>query len=309
MGRFSLTGFLERRLAGLLALALMLLLTAMAAPATAQVPFGQGRLWQVEREGAEPSYFFGTFHGTDRRLLNLPAAVEDALLGAERLILELRLTRELERQLRAATVAPPWRRLDQLVGPETFAQAVAVGDRYRIAPRELKRLRPWALIFMFSLPPAELARQRAGTLPLDYQLQTVAEERGIPVHGLESLEEQVAIFDALPDAQQVAVLRATIEENERVESWYDRFLETYLEGDGAGLLELVLAQASADQSGVYQVVLERLLTTRNARMVARLQEHLAAGGTFVAVGDLHLRGEDGILSILERGGYQVSRLL
>jgi uncharacterized protein len=295
-------------MAGRLAFALLLLMT-VAAPATAQVPFGQGRLWQVEREGAAPSYVFGTFHGTDRRLLELPVAVEDALLEAERLVIEMRLTREVAWQLQAATMAPPWRPLDELVGPETFAQIVAVGDRYRLAPHELKRLRPWTLIFVFGLPPTELARQQAGMLPLDYQLQAIAEERGIPVHGLESVEEQVAIFDGLPDAQQMALLRATIEENEQVESWYDRFLETYLAGNGAGLFELMLAQVSADQAGLYEIVLERLLTTRNLRMVTRLQEHLAAGGTFVAVGDLHLRGEDGILSKLERRGYRISRRL
>lgn len=292
----------------------LVLLAGALAPAAAQVasapvPFGHGRLWQVERDGGAPSYVFGTFHGTDRRVLDLPDAVEDALLDASRLILELRVDREVARRVGAATLAPPGRHLDHLVDPGLFAQAAAVGGRYGMSAREVARLRPWALIMMFSMPPRELTRQSEGILPLDQQLQASAMERGIPVHGLETVAEQVAIFDGLADAQQVAVLRATLEENARVEHWYERFLEEYLEGDGASLYELMLAQVGTDEAIIAEIVLERLLTERNARMVERLQEHLAAGGSFVAVGDLHLRGADGILSGLERRGYRISRLL
>ena len=128
-----MSGFFRGRMAGLFVLALLLLTATVAPPAKAQVPFGQGRLWQVERAGAAPSYVFGTFHGTDRRLLDLPVAVENALLGAERLVIEMRLTPEVARQLQTATIAPAGRPLDQQVGPETFARVVAVGDRYRLA--------------------------------------------------------------------------------------------------------------------------------------------------------------------------------
>jgi uncharacterized protein len=301
--------FLQRRLPGLLAFVLLSLAAGAAVPVAAQVPFGQGRLWQVERPGGAPSYVFGTFHGTDRRLLDLPQAVEGALLGAERLILELRFDREALRRVGAATLAPPGEHLDELVGPGVFAQVTAVGERYGLAARELAALRPWALIVTFSMPPAEIARQHAGILPLDQQLQVMAEAHGIPVYGLETVAEQVAIFDGLSDAEQVALLRATLAENERIDDWYARFLEAYLEGDGARLLELMLTQASGARDEVYDVLLERLLTMRNTRMVERLQQHLAAGGSFVAVGDLHLRGAHGILSALQRRGYRISRVL
>jgi hypothetical protein len=43
-------------------------------------------------------------------------------------------------------------------------------------------------------------------------------------------------------------------------------------------------------------------------MVERLRPRLAEGGAFVAVGALHLPGEEGILRLLERQGYRVTRL-
>ena len=53
---------------------------------------------------------------------------------------------------------------------------------------------------------------------------------------------------------------------------------------------------------------ERLVTGRNRSMTERLVALFARGSTFVAVGAMHLPGEEGILSLLERRGYTVTRL-
>lgn len=47
---------------------------------------------------------------------------------------------------------------------------------------------------------------------------------------------------------------------------------------------------------------------RNRRMVERMARHVNQGGAFVAVGALHLSGENGILRLLEKRGYKVSRV-
>jgi uncharacterized protein YbaP (TraB family) len=53
---------------------------------------------------------------------------------------------------------------------------------------------------------------------------------------------------------------------------------------------------------------QRLLYERNTRMAERMRPQLEAGSAFVAVGALHLYGEKGLLSLLERDGYRVSRV-
>ena len=50
---------------------------------------------------------------------------------------------------------------------------------------------------------------------------------------------------------------------------------------------------------------EEFLTKRNVRMVERLIPLVKKEPTFIAVGALHLPGEDGILALLEKEGYTI----
>ncbi len=40
-----------------------------------------------------------------------------------------------------------------------------------------------------------------------------------------------------------------------------------------------------------------------------MTRHLKSGGVFVAVGAAHLPGETGVLNLLEKAGYSVTRVL
>jgi uncharacterized protein YbaP (TraB family) len=53
---------------------------------------------------------------------------------------------------------------------------------------------------------------------------------------------------------------------------------------------------------------QRLLYDRNARMLERMQLQLKTGAAFIAVGALHLYGEKGLLNLLERDGYRLTRV-
>lgn len=53
---------------------------------------------------------------------------------------------------------------------------------------------------------------------------------------------------------------------------------------------------------------ERVVNERNTRMAERMQPRLKEGGTFIAVGALHLFGDRGVLSLLERRGWRVTRV-
>jgi uncharacterized protein YbaP (TraB family) len=53
---------------------------------------------------------------------------------------------------------------------------------------------------------------------------------------------------------------------------------------------------------------DNLINRRNRLMVERMATRLAEGNAFIAVGALHLPGDQGILHLLELQGYQVRPL-
>jgi uncharacterized protein YbaP (TraB family) len=68
------------------------------------------------------------------------------------------------------------------------------------------------------------------------------------------------------------------------------------------------AGGGPDARRLHEAFSRRLLTERNVRMAARMQARLKEGGAFVAVGALHLHGENGVLAELERRGWRVTRV-
>lgn len=296
-------------LASLLAgLAIILLGVGRPAPAVAEMPYGEGLLWQIDGAGPAPSYLFGTMHSADEEVTALAPPVLDAFAQADSLSLEVIMTPEAQMRLAAAMTLTDGRTLDQVVGPELFDRAVDAGRPYGFGQAQLRLFKPWAIMTLFSLPPSEVKRQAAGEKALDHRLQALATERGMALHGLEKVEEQISLFNDMAEADQVAMLDATIAQSDQVEQTFEKMRGAYLAQEPARIFELMQAQQTGFDPELVETFTDRLLDTRNSRMVERMQPRLAEGGAFIAVGALHLPGENGILKQLEDRGYRLTRL-
>jgi hypothetical protein len=82
-------------------------------------------------------------------------------------------------------------------------------------------------------------------------------------------------------------------------------LDAYLDRDLEGLVLLQQQYMYADSDIDDRFMLE-LVDKRNLRMVRRMQDVLAQGNAFIAIGALHLPGENGVLHLLEQQGFTVT---
>lgn len=292
----------------LAALGLWAAVAAAALPAAAEIPYGQGLLWRIERPGTAPSHLFGTIHITDERVLDLPPPVRRAFEQAQSATFEVVLSRADRMRMARASLLDDGRTLDALLGPELFEETAAAARRYGLRADQLRNLKPWALTLMFSLPQGELARTAAGELPLDQWLQAEAERRGKPIHALETIAEQIAIFDDLPEADQVAMLEQAVAGNSEIEAVFEAMTRFYLARDVGAIYEAMLSARDGLDPRLLATFQLRFNDARNVLMVERMAERLREGGAFIAVGALHLPGEAGLLSLLEARGYTVTRV-
>jgi len=292
-----------------------LLLTACAAPGPLPlperqpIPFGQGRIWQLDRQGLEPSYLFGTIHVSDPRVMRLPDAAEAAFASAEIAAFETDGQEEPdEEQKKAYFELPEDQSLQSVLGFWTYNRLRNLALFRFITLKNFDRLQPWVIwMFISHREIAEDLKEDLDKPVLDDWLQARAREAGKEVVGLETPEEQWAIFTEMPLEDQASMLGSAVDEyySPRTPvSW----IKLYLEGD----LEMryALWQRFLDhmQPDVARRFNERIGPSRNRIMVERLMPVVARGSAFVAVGAMHLPGEDGMLRLLEQRGFTVTRL-
>jgi len=285
--------------AALLALALAL----VAAQAGAQ-RFEQGLLWRVEGGGAAVSHVFGTIHVDEPRVTALPPLAARALDSSRSLTVELSLDPANVLALANRMVLQDGRDLAGIVGPELFGKTTVITARLGLPEQVLRLFKPWAAALMLMMP------QQNPENVLDYVLVRTATERGKPVHELESVSEQVDVFEGMAEADQVALLKHAVADFERMPRTIDRLVKAYLARDLAAMSSISQegSNDSAETRRLNELFVQRVLDTRNVRMADRMQTRLKEGGAFVAVGALHLYGGRGVLALLERRGWRVTRV-
>ena len=283
-----------------LALAAFVLIFAL--PASAQ-RFDRGLLWRVEGGGVPASHVFGTVHVADPRVTRLPQPVARAFAEARSLTVEVALDPSSLLSLSNRMLFLDGRDLSDAVGPDLYARAAALVGKMGVPDPAVRLFKPWALAILLSVPPQNPQEV------LDIVLARTASERGKPVHELETLDEQVDIFDGMSDADQVQFLARAIAEYEQMPRLVGRMVETWLARDLAGMQRIGEEAAGGPESRrLYETYSRRLISERNARMARRMQARLKEGGAFIAIGALHLQGETGVLAELERRGWRVTRV-
>jgi hypothetical protein len=171
-----------------------------------------------------------------------------------------------------------------------------------VAPAVARRMRPWAAVLVLSMP-----RARTGVvLDLALYQRALALER--PVAALESVGEQVAIFAELAERDQIALLRGSLDELQEGQRVQAELVEAYLASDLERMRRLGEQAMAGQEPRLAREIHRRLITDRNRRMLERMRPSLDHGGAFVAVGALHLPGEDGLLAGLAGLGYRLRRI-
>jgi len=278
-------------------------LAAGALDAHTPPPFTEGLLWRIAKTGVPDSFAFGTIHIADPRV-TIAAPVGDALARSRTLALESG-GEVANGEVFELEQFPDGRRLRPLIGDDAFKRVRAELTAQDVPAAVIERMKPWAAMIKVARAPP-----RGSEATLDQQLLAAASARGVKLMALEWVEEQIAAFDAVPLDTQVALLRHAIADQAALEAGLDATIDAWRRGDLAALAKL--NAGSHDRFSVlgrhYAVLTKHIIHDRNVLMHHRLVLPLRAGRVFVAVGALHLHGEKGLLALIARSGYRVTRL-
>ena len=263
-----------------------------------QSAYGKGLLWRVSKVGSAPSFVFGTIHVADESITQLPEKVISALKSSGTFVMEA-LPEPSEMMTYASRMYfSDGQKLNDLLSRALFEELVRLLKNYHLSADIVTLIKPWAAFLTLNYP------SQSGQI-LDYKLLEIARENGAELKGLESVDEQLDIFDNLELEKQIKLLSDTVCHYEVVEDDFDLMKSMYLDRDVSGLYAYA-QRYSQPEDELYNELIKKLLIDRNYIMAERMQAELDNGRAFIAIGAMHLAGDEGVLAILAKNEYKIS---
>jgi uncharacterized protein len=277
-----------------------------------KVKNGSARFWKLEKTGQQPNWLLGTMHLTDPRVTELPDQARSAFDNAATLIVE---SDEILDQQRAAAALMAKPDLMMFSGKSSIKDYLTPEDekvlefglkRRGIPLAAVVKMKPYILTSMVALSPCELARKSSGKPFLDMKLAQEAKAAGKAVKGVETLAEQIEAMASLPNDFHVRSLVSTARYPEYTADVMETTINLYLTGRMGLVLPVSIyfaPEKNPSDARDMAAFEEKLITIRNHHMADRGAPILDKGNVFMAVGALHLIGDEGLVELLREKGY------
>lgn len=260
---------------------------------------GSGLLWRIHKPQHPPSFLFGTIHIDDKRVKDLNDQVVRRFNEAKTLCLEILPNRETQVGIGRAMLLPEGQTLDEILGESLFNHLSLRLNKVGMTPLESIHLKPWAAMVVLSRP------QSQGGYALDEQLYHWGVHQYKQLCALETLEEQLMIFDSLDTQDQIVLLKDSLNHLPEIQALNEKLVLAYLNGDLDEIYRRSMElQATEDELTIR--LMDSLIDKRNLKMLNRMLPELEKGRVFIAVGALHLPGEKGLINLLRKAGYAVT---
>lgn len=279
----------------------LLLLTAKAQQ---QPKEKSSLLWEISGKGLQSSsWLYGTIHAICPQDLHFSSATVDALKQSKSLYLEVNFDDKQEvGRLQAAMLMPEPYSFKTLFAADDYAKlSTWFQDTLQIELAQLDKLKP--LVIYSIMLQKFFATSCAAPASTEAEFIKLAKEHQLPVRGLETMLDQVALFDSIPDTEEAAMLLKTLTDKEKSAQVYNRLMDAYKQGDIQSLYNQIIETEDMAQ---YK---ELLLDKRNRNWISTITSEAGKASTFFAVGAGHLGGNTGVIELLRKQGYTVKPVL
>lgn len=252
-------------------------------------------------DGTVEGWMLGTIHALPDGTEWQTPAIEEVAGDADLLVVEIASLDDREalaRTYAALAHTPGQPSLDKRLSPDLRPSLADMLDRGGMDADSFGDTETWAA----ALTLAQIDAEGDPANGVDRALIRLFPQG--KVRELEGAGGQLAIFDALPEADQRAMLAAVVSETASAKARAAQLRKAWLTGDEATLL-------AASNTGIMTdpELREALLVARNRRWDAAIAAMLAQPPKpLVAVGTAHLIGPDGLATMLRARGYRVTRI-
>lgn len=255
-------------------------------------------LWKISGNGlAKPSYLFGTLHILCDATLDKNTT--NALDATQQLYLELDMDDpSLQASMMSGMMMKDGKTMSSLTTPED----------YKILNEFLTKQTGYSAQMLNTVVPQFVSVMLMPKMldcpvqSIEGKLMEVTKAQGEEVRGLETVDVQLAAFDAIPYEDQMKELVRTAKDNMAGDKQkYMRMLALYKNKDLNGLM----AYMHEEENKIYADHADVMLDNRNANWIPVIEAAVKEKPTFFGVGAAHLGGPKGVIALLRKKGYKV----
>ena len=163
-------------------------------------------------------------------------------------------------------------------------------------------MRPNVIAMIYEMTVRErVLKSKAGDMAMDSYFQVAGSELGKMVYGLETVDDQLKmLLRSITIERQAEILIETIRNTDDIITENTKLDSLYVKGDLEGLYEMLIEAEDMTEAEKFLLVDER-----NHDWLPKIEEHIKQEPCFIAVGALHLPGNDGLINLLRKAGYKV----
>ena len=273
--------------------------------------FTKGVLWQIEKDKELVGYIFGTIHMNDKRINEVRKSIIDKFDEMTSFAMESFPSDHYwnpyhgGQRIKGDMTLPKGQTLEMLIGKDLYARVEEVLLGLGLDKETILHLKPWAAMRSFAVKA-----ENTEDLILDYELLDRAAAQRKDLYQVESIEEFLITFYSMPEDVQIKLLEFTVNSYKEMRNTINMMLEAYLEEDLTKMYQISTSfiPNKPEYEKYRETYLKHVVKNRNVVMEHYMRKPMREKKTFIAVGALHLYGDEGVLALMEKDGYKVKRI-
>src|SRR5450631_239346 len=281
----------------LLALA-ALVLWACAPASRADTPLHS--LWELHGKH-NTVFLLGSIHVLRPGDYPLSPTVMQAYAISKSLLMEINLEDmdlgQLQAEMMAGAMLPEGKSLPDVLGPKRYSRAETLAREVGVELAAFDQFAPWFVAETIS----QLQLQQLGFQPTSgvemYFLER-ARSDGKSIAGLETVHDQIALFEGLPMDAQAEYLVSSLEQARELPKQVNDMVHAWQRGDTVWFDDQLRSELGSDP-----VLYQALLAARNRKWIPKIEALLNDDKNYlVIVGTGHLVGRNSVIDLLKKDG-------
>jgi uncharacterized protein len=262
-------------------------------------------LWELHGKH-NTVYILGSIHVLRPSDYPLAPAVLRAYGNASSIFMEVNLadidSQRMQTELLASARLPEGKTLAAIMGDARYKRAQVLAQGVGVDLGIFDAFAPWFAAEAIS----QLQLQQLGFQPksgVEMFFLERARVDGKSVAGLETVQDQIALFDALTMDQQADYLISSLEEAHDLPKEVDAMVHAWANGDTQWFAEQLKSEIGRDPA-----LYDSVLVARNRKWVPKIEALLNDDKNYlVIVGTGHLVGQGNVIQLLKKDGIAAAQ--